>query len=159
VIKDKRAVLGPNRGRVKLLLSSGFATRATIAAPSSSARGALIGVSGLPLTRVNGEARRLVEALRRRFGGGRLDPSVLYAAEAARLVLSAIETAGADRAKIAAKLVETDGKGGFIGDYEISKTGDPTTAHVTIYVARDEFEPLTVAAPSAELVAAALGRR
>ena len=159
VIKDKVAVLGPNNGKVKLLMPDGFTTQATIdEAGQKNAAGAFSSVAGVPPEQLTGTGKEFIEGFREELGGEPIDPYAAYGAQAMQVILDAIERAGGpDRGKVVDELLNTNVQGGILGDFEITEQGDPTAGPITVYVARQEFEPAEVITPKPETVEAALG--
>ena len=158
VIKDKVAALGPNNGEVKLLMPDGFTSQATIdEAGKKNAAGAYSSVAGIPPDQLTGAGKEFIEGFREELGGEPIDPYAAYGAQAMQVILDAIERAGGERGKVAEELFNTKVTGGILGDFDITENGDPTAGPITIYIAKDEFEPAEVITPDAELVEAAKG--
>ena len=163
VIKDKVAVLGPNDGEVKLYAPDGFTTQATIdEAGQKNAAGMYASVAGVPPDQLTGAGAEFITEFREELGGEAIDPYAAYGAQAAQVILDAIEAVGRDvqenrGAVISASCSTTSVEGGILGDFEINEEGDPTAGAITIYVAEAEFVPAEVVTPDAELVEAAMG--
>ncbi|MBD0329794.1 MAG: branched-chain amino acid ABC transporter substrate-binding protein [Thermoleophilia bacterium] len=164
VIKDKVAVLGPNDGDVKLFAPDGFTTQATIdEAGVENARGGFFSVAGVPTEELTGAGEEFIQNFQEELGDEPVDPYAAYAAQAAVVLLDAIEAAGgADRAAIIENLFETQVEEGILGTFEISESGDPARAGgavvgFTIYRAEEELVPERVVSPKEETVEAARG--
>ncbi len=163
VIKDKVAVLGPNAATpdegVVLLMPDGFTTQATIDEAGQAARGAFSSVAGAPADELTGGGEEFVNAFMEETGAEPpLEPYTAYAAQAAEIMLAAIEQSGSDRpAVIEGVFNYTTTDGINAPEFEITENGDPTVGPVTVYVARDSFETQEVVTPDADLVEAAKG--
>jgi branched-chain amino acid transport system substrate-binding protein len=164
VIKDKVAVLGPNDGEVKLLAPDGFTQQSTIDESGvDNARGMFMSIAGVPTEDLTGDGAAFIESFQETLGDEPVDPYAAYGAQAAVVLLDAIERAGGtDRAKIAEELFNTEVSGGILGDFQISDTGDPEQASggvvgFTIYRAEEELESETTLSPKQETVDAARG--
>ena len=163
VIKDKVAVLGPNAATpeegIVLLMPDGFTTQATIDEAGKSAAGAFSSVAGVPADQLEGAGKEFVDSFMESSGAEPpLEPYTAYAAQAAEVLMSAIESAGADRAAVIQSMFEFTTTDGIIApEFEINENGDPTVGPVTIYVAADSFDTEEVVTPEPELVEAAKG--
>jgi branched-chain amino acid transport system substrate-binding protein len=158
VIKDKVAVLGPNDGKVKLLMPDGFTTQSTIdEAGQKNAAGAYSSVAGVPPGELTGTGAEFIAAFEETLGGEPIEPYSAYGAQAMQVVLDAIASAGANRGAVAQALFETTVEDGILGSFEIDENGDPTAGPITIYQAEAEFQPVEVITPDPALVEAAKG--
>jgi branched-chain amino acid transport system substrate-binding protein len=163
VIKDKVAVLGPNDGKVKLLAPDGFTTQQTIDEAGKASAGMFMSVAGVPVEDfTTQEAKTFATEFGKTLGGKPIDPYAIYGAQAARILLDAIEKSDGSRKDIIAKLFETKVTGGYIGDFEINENGDPAGAKgavvgFTIYKATDKLEAEQTLSPKPENVEAARG--
>ena len=85
------------------------------------------------------------------LGDEPVDPYAAYGAQAAVVLLDAIERAGGtDRAKIAEEIFNTEVTGGILGDFQIGENGDPEQGSggvvgFTIYRAEEQLETETCA--------------
>jgi branched-chain amino acid transport system substrate-binding protein len=165
VIKDKVAVLGPNAATpddgVVLLAPDGFTTQATIDEAGAASQGMFASVAGVPADQLTGAGKTFVDEFTAAAGvEPPLEPYTAYAAQAAEVILSAIESAGADRAAITQAMFEFSTSDGIIApEFEFNENGDPTVGPVTVYVAADSFGTHEVVTPEADLVEAAKGAR
>jgi branched-chain amino acid transport system substrate-binding protein len=164
VIKDKVAVLGPNDGAVKLLAPDGFTQQSTIdEAGQANAKGMFMSVAGVPIEDLTGEGKTFIEEFQTELGDEQVDPYAAYGAQAAVVILDAIEQAGsADRAAVIEALFNTQVEDGILGSFEINENGDPTLASggivgFTIYRAEAELVPETTLSPKQETIDAARG--
>ena len=163
VLKDKVAVLGPNAATpgegVVTLMPDGFTTQATIDEAGKAAQGAFSSVAGVPADQLQGAGKEFVDSFMEETGAEPpLEPYTAYAAQAAEIVLTAIEEGGAERASVIEGVFNFTTTDGIIApEFEIDDNGDPTVGPVTIYVARQSFETQEVVTPEADLVEAAKG--
>jgi branched-chain amino acid transport system substrate-binding protein len=162
VIKDKVAVLGPNAATpdegVVLLAPDGFTTQATIDEAGQASRGMFSSVAGVPAEQLEAAGAEFVESFSQESGEENLEPYTAYAAQAAEVLLSAIEQGGTDRAAVIQAMFEFSTTDGIIApEFEINENGDPTVGPVTIYVATEEFGTHEVVTPEPDLVEAAKG--
>ena len=163
LIRDKVAVLGPNATDpsegVMLLAPDGFTTQATIDEAGKAAQGAFSSVAGVPADQLQGSGKEFVDSFMEETGAEPpLEPYTAYAAQAAEIILTAIEEGGADRAGVIEGVFNFTTTDGIIApEFEIDDNGDPTVGPVTVYVARQSFETQEVVTPEADLVEAAKG--
>ncbi|MDQ4029483.1 MAG: branched-chain amino acid ABC transporter substrate-binding protein, partial [Actinomycetota bacterium] len=163
VIKDKVAVLGPNTGDVKLLAPDGFTQQSTIDESGvDNARGLFMSVAGVPVEELTGDGEEFITAFQEILGDEPVDPYAAYGAQAAVILLDAIERAGGERAQVAAELFNTKVENGILGTFEINENGDPALAGgavvgFTIYRAEEKLEVETTISPKPENVDAARG--
>jgi branched-chain amino acid transport system substrate-binding protein len=163
VIKDKVAVLGPNTGAVKLLAPDGFTQQSTIdEAGVENAKGMFMSVAGVPIEELTGDGKTFIEEFQKELGNEKVDPYAAYGAQAAVVLLDAIESAGNDRAGIIEALASTKVENGILGTFEINENGDPALAEggivgFTIYRGEAELVPETTLSPKQETIDAARG--
>jgi branched-chain amino acid transport system substrate-binding protein len=164
LIKDKIAVLGPNDG-VKLLAPDGFTPFDEVdKAGTAATTGMYVTVAGssaAALAAQGGRGAEFINAYKEEFGVERVEPYTAYAAQAAELLLDAIEAGGDDRAAIIDNVLGAKVQGGILGDFEINPegdraTGDVSTGAITVYEGPD-WKDVKVITPSIELVTAAGG--
>jgi branched-chain amino acid transport system substrate-binding protein len=162
LIKDKVAVLGPNDGKVKLIGPDGFTTQQTIDdAGVTAARGMYMSVAGVPIDAFKGSAKEYADALLAGpLKGKPLDPYAIYGAQAAQILLDAIEASDGSREDVIAKMFETSIENGLLGTFNFNENGDPRPAEgavvgFTMYVATDKLETFDTFAPKLETVTAA----
>ncbi|HSC93132.1 MAG TPA: branched-chain amino acid ABC transporter substrate-binding protein [Gaiellaceae bacterium] len=164
VIKDKVAVLGPNDGAVKLLAPDGFTQQSTIDESGvDNAKGMFMSVAGVPVAELTGDGKTFIEEFSKELGDEPVDPYAAYGAQAAVVLLDAIERAGGtERTKIAEELFNTNIENGILGSFQINDNGDPELASggvvgFTVYRAEKELVPETTISPKQENVDAARG--
>jgi branched-chain amino acid transport system substrate-binding protein len=170
LINNKVDVLGPNAATadeegVVLLLPDGFTTDAIFdpgEGGTPRAEGAYFSVAGVPVEEFAGAAEEFISGFEGELDGEPVDPYAIYGAQAAQLVLQAIEEAGADRAGILESIYNAQVSDGLIGSFEINENGDPSGASgavvgFTIYRGTDKLEPETTISPKPENVEAAKG--
>jgi branched-chain amino acid transport system substrate-binding protein len=163
VIKDKVAVLGPNDGDVKLLAPDGFTQQSTIDESGvENARNLYMSVAGVPVEELTGDGEEFISAFQEILGDEPVDPYAAYGAQAAVVLLGAIERAGNDRPKVAEELFNTKVENGILGNFEINENGDPALAGgavvgFTVYRAEEELEVETTISPKPENVDSARG--
>ena len=153
VIKDKVTVLGPNRGKVKLLAPDGFAQQSTIDLSGSAASGMFASVPGRVPQNLSGPGRRLVTELRKEVGAP-IELYAPYAGQAAGVLLDAIERGGS-RSGVIGALFKTRIRGGITGSFSILPSGDPSVGPITVSVAAKRFVPVRELHPGQRLVSAA----
>jgi branched-chain amino acid transport system substrate-binding protein len=163
VIKDKVSVLGPNTGKVKLFAPDGFTTQATIDESGvGNAEGMFMSVAGVPTAEFKGEGQTFVRDFKKILGSEPVDPYAAYGAQAAEVLLDAIEKGGDDRAAVIQAMFDTKVTNGILGSFEINENGDPAQAGgavvgFTIYKAAKELETEKVLSPKEASVDAARG--
>lgn len=157
LIKDKVAVLGPNNGAVALMAPDGFAQQSTIDEAGPASAGMLASVPGRVPELLSGAGRHFVEEFAAVTGDQTVELYAPYAAQAAGVLMDAIESAGADRAAVAAALPGMKITEGITGNFTITETGDPNVSPITISKAGKVFKPIEVVEPKANLIKAARG--
>jgi branched-chain amino acid transport system substrate-binding protein len=164
LIKDKIAVLGSNE-EVPLLAPDGFTPFTEVdKAGKPATTGMYVTVAGSSasaLAAQGGRGAEFINAYKEEFGVERVEPYTAYAAQAAELLLDAIEAGGEDRAAIIDNVLGAQVQGGILGDFEINPegdraTGDVSTGAITVYEGPD-WKDVKVITPSIELVTAAGG--
>ena len=160
VIKDKVAVLGSNDD-VKLIGPDGFAQQATIDDSGvENARGMYVTVAGAPAEKLTGQGKTFVDEYRKFVKlpeGQPADPYAAYAAQAATVMLDAIEKSDGSRGDVAAKLFETKVTSGILGSFDINKNGDVAqpkggVVNYSIFKLGKVLETYQVAVPDNALV-------
>jgi branched-chain amino acid transport system substrate-binding protein len=154
LIKDKVAVLGSNRGKVKLLAPDGFAQQSTIDLAGPAARGMFASVPGRVPQNLVGPGKQLVSQLRTELGGGQVELYAPYAGQAASVLLGAIAKSGS-RGGVISAVQRTEVQNGITGSFKILASGDPSVGPITVSVARASFVPVRELAPAPALVTAA----
>jgi branched-chain amino acid transport system substrate-binding protein len=149
LIKDLRAGLGPD---VTLLGPDGWTPiSATIEGAGGSANEMYISQPGIPIDQLTGAGKEFVDAFLAESGKDTVDPYTAYAAQAANVLLDAIDRAGTDeRARVAEELFQTDVQEGILGNFQIDENGDTTLGTVTFFQVK-EGEPTFVKTITPEL--------
>jgi branched-chain amino acid transport system substrate-binding protein len=138
LIKDLRAGLGPD---VQLLGPDGWTPiSATIEGAGAAANNMYITQPGIPVDQLKGAGKEFVDGFTESLGKAP-NPYTVYAAQAAEVLLDAIERAGEfDRAKVSEELFNTDVKDGILGDFQIDENGDTTLGTVSVYQVKNGEE-------------------
>jgi branched-chain amino acid transport system substrate-binding protein len=153
LVKDLRSGLGPS---VTIIAPDGFTpVSAVVDGAGKAAEGMTVSVAGLPNSQLGAAGKQFVKD----FGaqvGKEPDPYSVYAAQAADVLLEAIDRSDGTRASVAEELFKTDVKNGILGSFKINENGDTTSNPVTIYKVKGgkqtDFKVIT---PSQDLVKAA----
>jgi branched-chain amino acid transport system substrate-binding protein len=132
LLKDVRAAVGPE---VTFLGPDGWTPiSATIEGAGDAANEMYISQPGIPIDQLTGKGKDWVQSFEQDTGKQTVDPYTAYAAQAAEVLLDAIDRAGdADRAKISEQLFNTDVKDGILGNFKIDENGDTTLGTVTFF--------------------------
>jgi branched-chain amino acid transport system substrate-binding protein len=150
LIKDLRAGLGDG---VQLMALDGFTpVSAVVAGAGQAAEGLTVSVAGLPNEQLKAAGKKFVADFKAETGK-EPDPYSVYAAQAAEVLLAAIERSDGSRASVAEELFNTDIRNGILGTFKIDENGDTTSNPVTIYqVKGGQSTTLKVITPPASLV-------
>jgi branched-chain amino acid transport system substrate-binding protein len=163
LIRDKVAVLGPNVADpaegVVLVAPDGFTTQATIDEAGEAAAGMYASVAGVPADQLTGTGAEFVSSFAEETGAATpLEPYTAYAAQAAEVLLTAIDESDGSRASIIEQMLAFETSEGIVAsEFAFDENGDPTIGPVTVYVAEDSFATEEVITPDPALVEAALG--
>ena len=134
LIKDLRAGLGPD---VTLVGPDGWTPiSATIEGAGDASNNMYITQPGIPVDQLKGAGKEFVDAFQQEFGKAP-DPYTVYAAQAAVVLLDAIEVGGNDRAKVSEELFNTDVSDGILGSFQIDENGDTTLGTVAVNQIKD----------------------
>jgi branched-chain amino acid transport system substrate-binding protein len=88
---------------------------------------------GIPVDQLKAGGKEFVDGFTAAEGKAP-NPYTVYAAQAAVVLLDAIERAGEfDRPKVAEELFNTDIKDGILGDFQFDENGDTTLGAVSVY--------------------------
>jgi branched-chain amino acid transport system substrate-binding protein len=162
LINDKVAILGDNT-KVKLMLPDGFTTDAVFdrsEGGTPKAAGAYFSVAGVGIDKYKGAALKFINGFKSRLGGKPVDPYAILGAQAAIVLLDAIEKSDGTRADVISKVFATKVDNGLIGSFSLNKNGDLSGAKgaavlFTIYKGTNHLNTLLTTAPDPKLVAAA----
>jgi branched-chain amino acid transport system substrate-binding protein len=132
LIKDLRAALGND---VKLLAPDGFTPiSAVVDGAGQAAEDVYVSVAGQPNENLGPTGQKFVKDFGATQSSGQVDPYSSYAAQAADVVLTAIENSDGTRANVADNLFKTDVKDGILGSFKINEQGDTNANPVSIYL-------------------------
>ena len=163
LINDKVAVLGDN-SKVLLMLPDGFTTDAIFQRSEGgtpNAKGAFFTVAGVGIDKYKGAALKFIDGFKGQLGGKPVDPYAILGAQAAQVLLDAIEKSDGSRSSVIDEVFKTKVKNGLIGDFDLNKNGDLTGANgaallYTVYVGKgNHLVTLLTTSPEPKLVAAA----
>jgi branched-chain amino acid transport system substrate-binding protein len=112
---------------------------ATIEGAGAAANDMFITQPGVPVEELTGAGKEFVDGFTEKAGKAP-NPYTAYAAQAAEVLIAAIEKGGTDRAAVSSALFETDVQGGIIGDFQIDENGDTTLGKVSIYQVKNGEE-------------------
>jgi branched-chain amino acid transport system substrate-binding protein len=151
LIKDLKASLPDTQ----LLGPDGWTPiSATIEGAGAAANGMYISQPGIPVDQLTGAGKTFVDDFKAETGKATVDPYTAYAAEAATVLLDAIDRAEGDRAKVSEELFNTDVKDGILGSFQIDENGDTTLGTVTFFTVKNgEPEFVKTITPEASLIA------
>jgi len=131
LIKDLSSVLGKN---VTLLAPDGFTPiSAVVSGAGAAAEGMYVSVAGEPNEKLGPTGQTFVKDFGATQSGGNVDPYSSYAAQAADVLLTAIENSDGTRADVATQLLNTKVTDGILGSFTINANGDTNSNPVTIY--------------------------
>jgi len=105
---------------------------ATIEGAGAASNDMYITQPGIPVDQLTGGGKEFVDGFTEQFGKAP-NPYTAYAAQAAQVLLDAIEKGGTDRAAVSSALFETDITDGIVGDFQIDENGDTTLGTVSVY--------------------------
>jgi len=162
LINDKVAILGSNDD-VLLMLPDGFTTDAVFdrkEGGTPSARGAFFSVAGVGIDKYKGAALKFINGFKSTLGGKAVDPYAILGAQAAQVMLDAIEKSDASRSEVIDKIYATKVSNGLIGTFSFNKNGDLSGAKgaavlFTIYKGTNHLNTLLTTGPDPKLTAAA----
>jgi len=127
LIKDLRSVLG---AQYPLIAPDGFSD---FTANGPAAAGMYVSVAGIPPEKLKGAGKEFITDFGAQVGTA-VNPYSAYAAQAAEVMLDAIEASDGTRASVTDALFATDVVDGILGDFSINENGDTTANPVTVYV-------------------------
>jgi branched-chain amino acid transport system substrate-binding protein len=162
LINDKVQILGSNE-QVKLMLPDGFSSDAVFdrsQGGTPNAKGAFFSVAGVGIDKYKGAALKFINGFKSTLNGKPVDPYAILGAQAAQVLLDAIEKSDGTRSDVIAKVFATKVSNGLIGNFSFNKNGDLTGAKgaavlFTIYKGTNHLNTLLTTAPDPKLVAAA----
>jgi branched-chain amino acid transport system substrate-binding protein len=167
LINDKVSVLGPNVAKagsgVVLMLPDGFTTDAIFdraEGGTPNAKGAYFSVAGVGIDKYTGAAKTFIDGFKKELNGKPVDPYAILGAQAAQVLLNAIEKSDGTRSSVIDNVFKTKVNDGLIGSFSLNKNGDLTGAKgaavlFTIYTGTNHLQTILTTAPKPDLVAAA----
>jgi branched-chain amino acid transport system substrate-binding protein len=157
LIKDKVSVLGPNNGPVKLLAPDGFAQQSTIDQAGSASKDMFVSLPGKVPGSLTGEGSAFVKELKAQIGSGQpIEVFAPYAGQAAEVLMNAIKVGG-NRTGTVDTLFKTHVTDGITGTFEITPSGDPSPAPISVQQAGSTFTLVKTITPPTPRIAAARG--
>jgi branched-chain amino acid transport system substrate-binding protein len=163
LINDKVNVLGDNN-TVKLMLPDGFTTDSVFKRSEGGtpqANGAYFSVAGVGIDQYKGAALKFINGFKPQLGGDSVDPYAILGAQAAQVMLDAIERSDGTRSSVIDEVFKTKVSNGLIGNFALNKNGDLSGAtgpsiEFTVYVgAGNHLKTLLTTKPQPDLVDAA----
>jgi branched-chain amino acid transport system substrate-binding protein len=131
LVKDLRSVLGTN---VKILSPDGFTPiSAVVDGAGTASESQYVSVAGQPNENLGPTGKKFVTDFSKQIGGQNPDPYSAYAAQAAQVLLTAIEKSDGTRKSVAENLLNTKVTDGILGSFTINSDGDTNSNPVTIY--------------------------
>jgi branched-chain amino acid transport system substrate-binding protein len=131
LIKDLRSVLGTD---VVIISPDGFTPiSAVVDGAGTASEGQYVSVAGQPNENLGPTGKQFVTSFSKSIGGENPDPYSAYAAQAAQVLLSAIEASDGTRKDVADKLLHTKVNDGILGSFAINANGDTNSNPVTVY--------------------------
>jgi branched-chain amino acid transport system substrate-binding protein len=112
---------------------------ATIEGAGAASNDMYITQPGVPIDQLTGAGKEFADGFTEQFGKAP-NPYTAYAAQAAQVLLTAIEKGGTDRAAVSSALFETDVTDGIIGSFQIDENGDTTLGTVSVYQVKNGEE-------------------
>lgn len=154
LVKDLRAGLGDS---VKLFAPDGFTPiSAVVDGAGQASEGMYVSVAGQPNENLGATGKKFVTDFSGTQSSKQVDPYSSYAAQAAEVVLKAIETSDGTRAGTAAQLFKTDISDGILGSFKINANGDTSSNPVSMYqIKGGKQTTYKVITPAADLVKSA----
>jgi branched-chain amino acid transport system substrate-binding protein len=130
VVRELRAQLGP---RVAILGGEGFTPISLLLRRAGDAgRGMYVSLNGVTVERLGAAGARFVRAFAATQPGAEIQPTAVYAAQSAEVLLDAIARSDGSRASVIRELFRTDVEGGLLGDFTFDANGDISESPITI---------------------------
>jgi branched-chain amino acid transport system substrate-binding protein len=132
LVKDLRSVLGND---VTILSPDGFTPiSAVVDGAGTASEGQYVSVAGQPNEALGPTGKKFVKDFSATINGENPDPYSAYAAQAAQVLLTAIENSDGTRKSVTEGLLKTKVTDGILGSFTINANGDTNSNPVTIYV-------------------------
>ncbi len=109
---------------------------ATVKTAGPASEGMWITQPGIPTSELKGAGKTFVDDFTAEFGKAP-DPYTVYAAQAAEVLLKAIDEADGERDKVAAELFNQKWTDSILGTFEIDENGDTTLGTVSVWQVKD----------------------
>jgi hypothetical protein len=146
-----------------LMLPDGFTTDAIFSRAEGgtpNAKGAFFSVAGVGIDQYKGAALKFIDGFKQQLNGKPVDPYAILAAQAAQVMLDAIEKSDGTRADVIKKMYGVKVDDGLIGSFSFNKNGDLSGAKgaavlFTIYSGTNHLQTVLSTAPDPKLVEAA----
>jgi branched-chain amino acid transport system substrate-binding protein len=140
----------------QIMAPDGFTpVSAVVQEAGASAENMTVSVAGLPNTQLKGTGKQFVQRFTKATGKSP-DPYSVYAAQAAEVLLNALEKSNGSRGDVAAKLFQTKVQNGILGSFSINENGDTSSNPITIYrVKGGKSNDFKVITPPQDLVSTA----
>jgi len=167
LINDKVSILGPNTDSpsqgVMVFLPDGFTTDSIFKRSEGgtpNAKGVYFSVAGVGIDKYKGAALEFIDGFKSELGGKPVDPYAILGAQAAQVLLDAIDRSDGSRASVIEEVYNTQVTGGLIGDFSLNENGDLSGASgaavlFTIYQGTDKLNTVLTTSPEPDLVDAA----
>src|SRR5207247_8235565 len=118
-------------------------------------------VAGVGIDQYKGAALTFINGFKSQLGGQPVDPYAILGAQAAQVMLDAIEKSDGSRSSVIDNVFKTKVTDGLIGSFSLNKNGDLSGASgaalkFTIYVGQgNHLKTLLTTSPQADLASAA----
>jgi DNA-binding SARP family transcriptional activator/streptogramin lyase len=129
LLRTIRRTIGPS---APILTPDGFYSDRLAEQAGAAAEGLYISTVGVPVERLGPAGAKFARRLQTATGSTPLSYAI-YAAQATRVMLDAIARSDGTRPSVTRELLRTKVRGGLIGDFAITPTGDTTAAAIAIY--------------------------
>jgi DNA-binding SARP family transcriptional activator/ABC-type branched-subunit amino acid transport system substrate-binding protein len=130
VVRDLRAALGPG---ADIMGPDGLAPLELLAEQAGDAAdGVLVSLAGVLMNGLPPAGAAFARRFAETQPGLPVEPSAVYAAQAAEVVLDALARSDGSRASLLDALFATRVRGGLLGDFAFERTGDITESPVTV---------------------------
>lgn len=124
-----RDALGPS---APIIVPDGFYVDRLADQVGAAGEGIFISAGGVPVERLGPAGAAFARRLHKATGSAPLTYAI-YAAQATQVMLDAIARSDGTRASVTRELFRTKVRGGLIGDFAITPTGDTTAGAIAIY--------------------------